>query len=129
VRECPSLCVVAIHAPHTWIQQGHDTVARVCGAAAERCAIAMGDWNAPASGVGRLWAQLVGGAPPAFAFPDERTCCWPEAQHYGFFDHVATNIVGAAAEGSTVHPYQITEERPWEEHRPVSARLTLPAAR
>jgi len=129
VKDCPELCVVAIHAPHTRITQGRDTVARVCGSAAERCAIAMGDWNTPVRGIGRLWAPLLGGAAPTLAFPDERTCCWPEAQHFGHFDHVATNIVGAAALGSKVHPYQITEEKPWQEHRPVSARLTLPAAR
>jgi len=129
VQGCPSLCVVAIHAPHTWISRGHDTVAEVCGAAAERCAIAMGDWNARARGVGRLWASLIGGAAPALVFPNQRTCCWPETQHFGYFDHVATNIAGASAAGSTVHPYQITGERPWEQHRPVAATIMLPAAR
>jgi len=129
VQGCPSLCVVAIHAPHTWITRGHDTVAEVCGAAAERCAIAMGDWNTRARGVGRLWASLIGGAAPALVFPNQRTCCWPETQHFGYFDHVATNIAGASAAGSTVHPYQITGERPWEQHRPVAATIMLPAAR
>merc|ERR1719401_1646625 len=129
VQGCPSLCVVAIHAPHSSITQGRDVVAGVCGAAAEGCAVAMGDWNAPAHKIGRLWSPLIGGAPPTLAYPNERTCCWPESQHYGVFDHVATNIGGSAAEGFVVHPYQITEERPWQQHRPVSARLLLPAAR
>jgi len=86
----------------------------------------MGDWNTPVDGVGRLWADLIGGSAPHLLFPNERTCCFPESQNYGIFDHIATNIPGASQAGYTVHPYQLQEEDPVEEHRPVSASLALP---
>jgi len=125
---CPNLCVVGVHAPHSRITVGGDVVRAVCGEAAQRCAVAMGDWNVPAGGVQRRWEELVGGA-PALVGPNERTCCFPEWQHYGLFDHMASNVPGASLEGYTVHPYQILEEHPWEQHRPVSVRLSLPSAR
>lgn len=128
VQGCPSLCVVAIHAPHSSINRGKDVVASVCGSAVERCAVAMGDWNVPASGVAGLWASLIGGGGPGEARPDERTCCYPESSHYGVFDHLATNVPGARHDGQTVHPYQLLEENPVKQHRAVSARLVLPGA-
>lgn len=126
VSRCPSLCFVAIHAPHSWIDHGKDMVQDVCGDAVEQCTIAMGDWNAPAVHVGRLWSQLIGGKAPAMAKPDERTCCFPESHHYGVFDHLASNIQGATHAGHTVHPYQLLEENPVKQHKPVTALLRLP---
>lgn len=126
VRGCPSLCFVAIHAPHSSINKGKETVRDVCGGAEQRCAVAMGDWNVPANLVGRLWSQLIGGILPRTAQPNQRTCCFPESHHYGIFDHLATNIGGAVHAGHTVHPYQLLEENPVKQHRAVSARLTLP---
>lgn len=126
VRGCPRLCVVAIHAPHTSINAGKDIVQDVCGAAADACGVAMGDWNIPASGVAGLWRALIGGTPPSLAVPDQRTCCWPESDHYGIFDHIATSIDGAEHVSQTVHPYQLLEEKPMKQHRAVSALLHLP---
>jgi len=128
VMGCPRLCVVAIHAPHTFINNGKSTVQRVCGEAASRCAVAMGDWNVPARHVDRLWSQLIGGTPPHIVKPDVRTCCWPESHHYGVFDHLATNIPGAVHDGHKVHPYQLLSEHPTKQHRAVAARLMLPCA-
>merc|ERR1712060_119258 len=73
VKGCPSLCVLAIHAPHTSITRGHGVVASVCGGAAAHCAVAMGDWNTPAGSVGHLWGPLIGGVGPTLSFPNERT--------------------------------------------------------
>jgi len=126
VEGCPSLCVVAIHAPHQSITRGHDVVKSVCGDAAERCAVAMGDWNVPGNGVPALWEALIGGQRPGSPEPDQRSCCWPESSHYGVFDHLATNIIGARHDGNTVHPYQLLEENPVKQHRAVSAKLLLP---
>jgi len=126
VQECPSLCVIAIHAPHTAITQGRGIVDSVCGAAAQNCVVAIGDWNAPVGALGGLWGALVGGAPPAVAFPDERTCCWPATRFA--YDHLVTNVAGAGQAGYTVHDYQVTGSSPAEEHRPVLAHLALPAA-
>lgn len=126
IRGCPRLCVIAIHAPHTYINNGKATVQRVCGEAASRCAIAMGDWNVPARYVSRLWAQLIGGGVPLTARPDVRTCCYPESHHSGIFDHLATNIQGASHDGHKVHPYQLLSENPVKQHRAVAARLMLP---
>jgi len=126
VEGCASLCVVAIHAPHSSITRGHDVVKSVCGDARERCTVAMGDWNVPGHGVGKLWAQLIGGSSPSKPQPDERSCCYPESHHYGVFDHLATNIVGARHSGHIVHPYQLLEENPVKQHRAVSASLLLP---
>lgn len=126
VSGCPSLCVVAIHAPHQSITKGKELVQSVCGKAVEHCAVAMGDWNIEANRVGSLWSKLIGGATPPSAMPNERTCCFPESHHYGVFDHIATNIKGAVHEGQTVHPYQILEENPRKQHKAVSARLLLP---
>lgn len=39
--------------------------------------------------------EFIGGNPPMLVGPNERTCCYPENQHYGLFDHVASNILGA----------------------------------
>jgi len=128
VQGCPSLCFVAIHAPHTWINHGRDIVRGVCGGAVERCAVAMGDWNTPAGGVAGLWDALVGGEHPGWPTPDQRTCCFPESSHYGVFDHMATNVPGARSAGFTVHPYQLLELNPVKQHRAVSARLALPGA-
>jgi len=128
VKGCPRLCVVAIHAPHQAIDDGKDTVQDVCGAAVERCTIAMGDWNVPAEQVGRLWEQAIGGSTPQEAHPNERTCCYPESHHYGVFDHIATNIDGAIHANQTVHPYQLTHLNPVKQHKAVAARLLLPAA-
>jgi len=128
VRGCPHLCVVAIHAPHTEINNGRDKVKRVCGEAAERCGVAMGDWNVPAAHVHRLWSQLIGGAAPHSVHPDERTCCFPESNHYGVFDHLATNIPGAVRTGHKVHPYQLLSENPRKQHRAVAAQLSLPGS-
>mmetsp|Transcript_104061 Transcript_104061/g.301042 ORF Transcript_104061/g.301042 Transcript_104061/m.301042 type:complete len:109 (-) Transcript_104061:376-702(-) len=86
----------------------------------------MGDWNVPGHGVSKLWADLIGGSRPQKPQPDERSCCWPESHHYGIFDHLATNIVGAKHIGHTVHPYQLLEENPVKQHRAVSASLQLP---
>jgi len=126
VAGCPSLCVVAIHAPHSAITQGKGLVHEVCAEAADRCTVAMGDWNTPAQGVGQLWDMLVGGATPSLAVPDERTCCFPEDDHYGVFDHIATNIEGAQEQAHVVHPYQNLEENPVKQHRPVAVHLLLP---
>lgn len=126
VRGCPRLCIVALHAPHSSITAGHDKVRRVCGDAVEQCVVAMGDWNVPARHVHRLWSQLIGGKAPHAVGPDVRTCCYPESQHYGVFDHLATNIPGAAEAGHRVHPYQLLAENPVKQHRAVAARLSLP---
>jgi len=126
VSGCPKLCVVAIHAPHTRIDHGKEMVRQVCHDAVEQCTIAMGDWNVPARGVGNLWSQLIGGKIPKTAKPDTRTCCWPESHHYGVFDHLASNIQGAVHAGETVHPYQLLEENPRKQHKPVTALLRLP---
>jgi len=126
VMGCPHLCVVAIHAPHSYINAGKDKVSKVCGKAVERCTVAMGDWNVPARHVHRLWSQLIGGAAPHSIHPDERTCCFPESHHYGIFDHLATNIQGAKHIGHKIHPYQLLGENPVKQHRAVAARLALP---
>jgi len=128
VKGCPKLCFVAIHAPHSWINAGHDIVSGVCGDAVQHCAVAMGDWNVNDGQVPTRWLELVGGNAPGVIVPNERTCCWPEWQHYGWYDHIATNIPGAWSEGHTVHDYQITEENPWAQHKPVSVQLALPTA-
>jgi len=130
VRGCESLCVVALHAPHTDITAGRGLVSSVCGdALASTCTVAMGDWNVPVGGLGRFWSQLIGGPAPALAAPNERTCCFPESHHYGVFDHVATNIAGAQQDGYHVYPYQLLEENPVQEHKPVRVSLALPAGR
>jgi len=129
VQGCPSLCVVALHAPHTSITAGKGIVQSVCRGAEARCAIAMGDWNVPVSGVGRLWTELIGGSAPGLALPNERTCCFPESRHYGVFDHVATNIPGAGQAGHYVYPYQLLGENPVQQHKPVVASLALPVDR
>jgi hypothetical protein len=126
VQGCPRLCIIAIHAPHSYINKGKATVQRVCGEAASRCGVAMGDWNVPARNVGRLWSQLIGGRVPGAAVPDVRTCCFPESHHYGVFDHLATNIQGARHDGHKVYPYQLLSENPVKQHRAVAARLILP---
>jgi len=126
VSGCPKLCVVAIHAPHSSIDHGKEMVQQVCRDAVEQCTIAMGDWNVPARHVGRLWSQLIGGKIPKTAKPDKRTCCFPESHHYGVFDHLASNIQGAVHAGETVHPYQLLEENPRKQHKPVTALLRLP---
>jgi len=128
VAGCASLCVVAIHAPHSEITKGDEEVARVCGDSVQRCTVAMGDWNVPASGVAPLWSALIGGDLPNLAVPDERTCCFPESTHYGEFDHLVTNIPGTKDLGFEVMPYQILEENPQQQHKPVSVRIALPAA-
>eukprot|EP00930_Biecheleria_cincta_P046555 TRINITY_DN32110_c0_g1_i1.p1 TRINITY_DN32110_c0_g1~~TRINITY_DN32110_c0_g1_i1.p1 ORF type:complete len:340 (+),score=49.21 TRINITY_DN32110_c0_g1_i1:86-1105(+) len=128
VKNCPLLCFLVVHAPHTAITKGSDLVHSVCGDAAEHCTVAMGDWNTPADGVGRLWADLVGGAPPVMVQPNERTCCFPESDHYGVFDHVATNIDGARHDHDVVHPYQHVEDFPLKQHRAVSSHFLLPSA-
>jgi len=127
IRGCRHLCVVAIHAPHSFINNGRSKVQQVCGDAVEHCAVAMGDWNVPARHVHRLWAQLIGGARPHSVGPNERTCCFPEAHHYGVFDHLATNIPGATRTGHQVHPYQLLAENPVKQHRAVAAHLSLPS--
>jgi len=129
VQGCPSLCVVGLHAPHQDITAGNDVVQRVCGEAAAGCTVAMGDWNVPAESVGQLWSRLVGGTPPTLARPNLRTCCFPERDHYGVYDHVATNIGGASTADEVIYDYQLLEENPVEEHRPVHVRLMLPSAR
>lgn len=129
INDCPSLCFLAVHAPHSAITKGRELVHSVCGDAAERCAVAMGDWNTPADGVGRLWADLVGGAPPVMVQPNERTCCFPESDHYGVFDHVATNIDGARHDQHVVHPYQHLEDYPLKQHRAVSSHFLVPSAK
>jgi len=126
VQGCPNLCIVAIHAPHSKITKGKELVRDVCGDAADHCVVAMGDWNVPAHGVGDLWADLIGGTAPSGAQPDVRTCCFPESDHYGFFDHLATNIEGAQHSRQTVHPYQHEELNPVKQHRAVAAHLLLP---
>jgi len=89
----------------------------------------MGDWNTPVEGLGHFWKQLIDGTVPTAALPNERTCCFPEAHHYGVFDHVATNIAGAREADHHVYPYQVAEENPVQEHKPVSVSLALPAGR
>jgi hypothetical protein len=126
VKGCPTLCVVAIHAPHASITKGKETVWKVCGSSAQGCAVAMGDWNVAAERVGSLWSKIIGGALPPVALPNERTCCFPESHHYGVFDHIATNIKGAVHDTQTVHPYQVLEENPVKQHKAVAARLLLP---
>eukprot|EP00933_Yihiella_yeosuensis_P042278 TRINITY_DN3682_c0_g2_i1.p1 TRINITY_DN3682_c0_g2~~TRINITY_DN3682_c0_g2_i1.p1 ORF type:complete len:442 (+),score=57.51 TRINITY_DN3682_c0_g2_i1:160-1485(+) len=126
VPGCSSLCVVAIHAPHQAINAGKPIVDKVCGDSARSCGIAMGDWNIPASGVSRLWANLIGGRAPMWAHPDERTCCFPDSHHFGIFDHLATNIPGATHNGHTVYPYQLLEENPRKQHKAVSVTLVVP---
>jgi len=139
VHGCPELCVVALHAPHMQITEGHPTVARVCGAAVDHCAVALGDWNVPIAGganggVANRWAELVGGSPPGLVLPNWRTCCYPEWKYHGFYDHVATNIPAAHTEGKNgstgflVYPYQILEADPVESHKPLSVWLRLPSA-
>jgi len=128
VEGCPSLCVIAVHAPHRSITVGGDVVRGICGQAVQRCTVAMGDWNVDADQLYSRWGELVGDAGLTTIAPNERTCCWPEGQHYGIYDHVASNIAGASAEGFLVHPYQILEENPVQQHRPVSVRLALPRA-
>jgi len=126
VKGCPSLCVVALHAPHQAIDHGKELVRDVCGSLVDNCTVAMGDWNAPAEDIGSLWEQLIGGNVPVEAKPNERTCCWPESHHYGIFDHLATNIPGAIHDNHTVHPYQLLHLSPMKQHKAVSARLLLP---
>ena len=121
------MCVIALHAPRSSVTRGSSVVSDVCGAAADGCVVAMGDWNVRSEDMSRVWAPLIGRTSPKLAFPNERTCCWPEQQHYGLYDHVATSIGGAVEAGHKVHSYQITEECPVEEHKPVSASLWLPA--
>jgi len=129
VQGCSSLCVVAIHAPHSRITAGHEEVARVCGDSVQQCGLAMGDWNVPAEGVHSLWSSLIGGATPSFVHPNERTCCFPEGQNYGVYDHLVSNIPGSQAVDYKVLPYQILEENPQQQHRPVTVRVSLPSSR
>jgi len=128
IQGCSSLCVVAIHAPHGTITKGHEEVSRVCGEAKRTCTLAMGDWNVPVGdGLNSRWSELISGqAPPLLAEPNERTCCFPDSDHYGVFDHLASNIAGARSAGHEVLPYQILEENPVKQHRPVVARISLP---
>mmetsp|Transcript_63670 Transcript_63670/g.176566 ORF Transcript_63670/g.176566 Transcript_63670/m.176566 type:complete len:433 (-) Transcript_63670:279-1577(-) len=139
VYHCPRLCIVALHAPHMQITEGRVTVSNVCGAALDHCVIAFGDWNVPIyagthGGVLDRWADLVSGKPANFILPDERSCCNPEWKYHGFYDHLATNIPGAHTEGKNgstgyaMFPYQILEENPVEEHKPLAVWLQLPAA-
>mmetsp|Transcript_42658 Transcript_42658/g.91503 ORF Transcript_42658/g.91503 Transcript_42658/m.91503 type:complete len:382 (+) Transcript_42658:194-1339(+) len=126
VRGCPLLCVIAVHAPHSSINRGGDDVSRVCGDAREQCTIAFGDWNKPAYDIYGLWSSLVGGTAPHFSVPNERSCCFPESDHYGIFDHLATNIPNAAHDSWNLFPYQILEENPVQEHRPLAVKIHLP---
>lgn len=139
VHACPELCIVALHSPHGTIVMGKDIVAKVCGKALEGCAVAMGDWNVPIAGgfhggVANRWSELLGGPPPAFMLPNDQTCCFPESQNHGHYDHIATNIAGVHTEGRNgasgyvVHPYPVTWANPVEEHRPLSVYLQLPGA-
>jgi len=81
IQDCPKLCVLGVHAPHSQITQGNELVEKVCGAAAKTCSIAMGDWNIRASEVGKHWQALIGGPVPEEVVPDVKTCCWPEHIH------------------------------------------------
>jgi len=126
VGGCTSLCFIVVHAPHSQVTRGRELVHDVCGQAVQNCAIAMGDWNSES--VSQHWGDLVGGQVPAYAEPNERTCCWPESQHYGVFDHIAHNINGARHAGFLVHDYQHLEENPIKQHRAVTAHVILPAS-
>jgi len=126
IQSCPLLCVVGVHMPHNQSTQGSRIVRDVCGALAGTCSIAMGDWNVPAAQVGERWAGLIGGAAPSEVVPDVRTCCWPEEQHFGSIDHIATNVEGARHLGQAVHGYQHTHLSPWVQHKAVSAHVELP---
>jgi len=139
IHACPELCIVALHSPHGAIPMGKDIVAKVCGKALTGCVVAMGDWNVPISGgfhggVANRWSELMGGPAPAFMLPNELSCCFPQSQNHGYYDHVATNIAGAhteglnGASGYVLHPYPITWANPVEEHRPLSVYLQLPSA-
>lgn len=126
VGGCPSLCFIAIHAPHSQVTQGKGLVQEVCGEAVQKCAIAMGDWNTPH--VRNHWKDIIGGEVPVYQEPNVQTCCWPETQHYGVFDHIAHNIHGASHAGYLVHDYQHLEENPTKQHRAITAHVVLPAS-
>mmetsp|Transcript_130545 Transcript_130545/g.325695 ORF Transcript_130545/g.325695 Transcript_130545/m.325695 type:complete len:311 (-) Transcript_130545:379-1311(-) len=126
IQGCPSLCVVGLHAPHTEITAGKSIVSSICEDAVAACTIVMGDWNFPVEAVGPFWSQLVDGEAPTLATPNERTCCFPEEHHFGVFDHVVTNIANASEAGHQIYPYQLLEENPVQEHKPVWVSLALP---
>jgi len=126
VQGCDQLCVVGVHLPHSAIVQGKSTVASVCGDLVNACTIALGDWNRDVAVVASAWADLIGGNPPTFVQPNERTCCWPEDKYSGWFDHLATNVASAAFVDAHVYDYPITDLNPESEHKPVAVTLTLP---
>jgi len=130
VSGCPQLCVLGVHPGHSTISGGKSIVDSVCGNVADRCSIAMGDWNVGASdvrdGYFSSWNKLIGGSPSVLA-PDSPTCCHPSTCCN--FDHAGTNIHGATQGAVKVWNYQLTDKFSMkEEHMPVSVQINLPAA-
>lgn len=77
--------------------------------------------------MGQHWKDIIGGEVPVYQEPNVQTCCWPETQHYGVFDHIAHNIRGASHAGYLVYDYQHLEENPTKQHRAITAHVLLPA--
>jgi len=130
VFSCPQLCVMGVHPGHSHITGGKSIVEGVCGSVAERCAIAMGDWNVGAhdvqGGSFSSWHKLIGGTPSVVA-PDSKTCCYPSTDSDGNVDHAGTNIHGATQGSYKVWEYQLTDKFSMqEEHMPVSVHLQFP---
>uniref|UniRef100_A0A7S0ZP53 Endonuclease/exonuclease/phosphatase domain-containing protein n=1 Tax=Noctiluca scintillans TaxID=2966 RepID=A0A7S0ZP53_NOCSC len=148
VEGCAELCVVGLHAPHGYINNGSDIVAETCGEAALNCAIAAGDWNVfidyanwpadffepvPAGfpNVSQVWTMLVPSTTPlTVQTPDRRTCCYPDNLHWGYDDHLVTNVKGVTNVTWNVFPYQVMEGslagNDTEEHKPLMVRFDLP---
>lgn len=133
VHGCPKLCIMGAHPGHSHISAGKSIVHGVCGkSVAEKCSIAMGDWNAPASFVkSSHWPNLIGGHASVVA-PSEDTCCWNDHGRkitHNFFDHAGTNIAGAHEAGHKVWDYQMKDHYPMkEEHKPVAVHISLPSS-
>jgi len=129
VYGCPQLCVLGVHPGHDRITGGKSIVDAVCGSIADRCSIAMGDWNVGAGevrgGSFSSWRNLIGGTPSVVS-PDSETCCHPST--CCDFDHAGTNIHGATAGDVKVWGYQLTDKFSMkEEHMPVSVHINLPS--
>ena len=121
---CPKLCVIGVHPGHSAITGGNNIVKGACGSVAEKCAIAMGDWNRAGAAVKSSFPSLIGGTVTALA-PDEDTCCHPKGGSPGnHFDHAATNIQGAKAENARVLEYQDLPIMD-EQHKPICVHFSF----
>mmetsp|Transcript_81581 Transcript_81581/g.249224 ORF Transcript_81581/g.249224 Transcript_81581/m.249224 type:complete len:239 (-) Transcript_81581:328-1044(-) len=134
VAGCPLLCLLAVHPGHTPIASatgtGKDIVLGVCGDAAERCSIAIGDWNVDAAGVAggefSSFSRLTGGQPTLVA-PNSLTCCHPST--CCLYDHLATNIVGAKLLSTRIWEYQLTDQFAMkEQHMPIAVTIAVPGS-